>query len=79
MHLFAQPSLGTDAVAVANDQHPHHQLRVDRGASDGAIEIRKVAAQVTQIQALVDTAQEVLGWDVVFQIERVEQTLLSTR
>ena len=33
-------------VAVANDQHPHHQLWVDRGASDGAVEIRKVAEKL---------------------------------
>ncbi|RFQ09598.1 hypothetical protein D0N87_32540, partial [Pseudomonas sp. ATCC 13867] len=40
---------------------------------DGAVEIRQVGAQVTEIQALVDAAQEVLGRDVLFQIERIEQ------
>ena len=79
MHLFAQPSLGTDAVAVANDQHAHHQLRIDRGASDGAVEVGQVCTQIAEIQALVDAAQEVLGRDVVFQIERVEQALLPSR
>ncbi|MCY1430066.1 hypothetical protein D9M71_460040 [compost metagenome] len=79
MHLFAQSPLGTDAIAVADDQHAHHQFRVNRGAPDGAIEIRQVGAQVTEIQALVDAAQEVLGRDVIFQIERVEQTLLPSR
>jgi len=38
-----------------------------------------VGAQVTEIQALVDAAQEVLGRDVLFQVERVEQALLSSR
>jgi hypothetical protein len=38
-----------------------------------------VGAQVTEIQALVDVAQEVLGRDVLFQVERVEQALLSSR
>jgi len=33
----------------------------------------------TEIQALVDAAQEMLGRDVTFQIERVEQALLSSR
>jgi hypothetical protein len=28
--LFAQPTLGADAVRVANDQHADHQLRIDR-------------------------------------------------
>ncbi|AKN25695.1 hypothetical protein AB691_0784 [Stutzerimonas stutzeri] len=38
-----------------------------------------MGAQVTEIQALVDAAQEVLGRDVIFQVERVEQPLLSSR
>ncbi len=79
MHLFAQSPLGTNAIAVADDQHAHHQLRVNRGTPDGAIEIRQVGTQITEIQALVDAAQEMLGRDVVFQIERVEQALLSSR
>ncbi len=79
MHLFAQLSLGTDAVAVADDQHAHHQLRINRGTSDGAVEVGQVCTQIAEIQALVDAAQKVLGRNVVFQIERVEQALLSTR
>ncbi|KJU80114.1 hypothetical protein N619_06380 [Ectopseudomonas oleovorans] len=79
VHLFAQLPLGTNAIAVADDQHAHHQFRVNRGASDGAIEIGQVGAQVTEIQAVIDAAQEVLGRDVIFKIERVEQALLSSR
>lgn len=40
---------------------------------------RQVGTQITEIQALVDAAQEMLGRDVIFQIERVEQALLSSR
>ncbi|BAP80976.1 hypothetical protein MT1_3801 [Pseudomonas sp. MT-1] len=79
MHLFAQSPLGTNAIAVADDQHAHHQFRVNRGTPDGAIEIRQIGAQITEIQALVDAAQEMLGRDVIFEIERVEQALLSSR
>ena len=79
MHFFAQSPLGTNAIAVADDQHAQHQLRVNRGTPDGAIEIRQVGTQVTEIKGLVDAAQEMLGWDVIFQIERVEQALLSSR
>lgn len=79
MHLFAQSSLGTDAIAVADDQHAHHQFRIYQGTPDGAIEIRQVGAQITEIQALVNAAQEVLGRDVIFQIERIEQALLPSR
>lgn len=66
VHLFAQSPLGTNAIAVADDQHAHHQFRVNRGASDGTIEVRQVGAQITKIQALVDAAQEVLSRDVIF-------------
>ena len=50
-----------------------------RRASDGAVEVGQVCTQIAEIQALVDAAQEVLGRDVVFQIERVEQALLPSR
>src|SRR5215211_4332012 len=30
VHFFAKPPLGADAEAVTDDQHPDHQLRVDR-------------------------------------------------
>ena len=76
VHLFAQSTLGTNAIAVADDQHAHHQFRINLGAPDRAIEVRQVGARVTEIQALVDAAQEVFGRDVIFQIERA---LLSTR
>jgi len=38
MHLFAQPPLRANAEAVADDQHPNHQLGIDRGATSCAIE-----------------------------------------
>jgi len=38
-----------------------------------------VGAQITEIQALIDAAQEVLGRDVVFHTERIEQAQLSSR
>lgn len=61
------------------NQHAHYQFRIYRGGPDGAIEIRRVGAQFTETQALFDAAQEVLGWDVILQIERVEQALLPSR
>ena len=29
VHFFAQPALGANAEAVANDQHTDHQLRIN--------------------------------------------------
>jgi hypothetical protein len=36
-------------------------------------------AQVAQIETLINAAQKVIGWDVVFKVERVKQSLLPTR
>lgn len=49
------------------------------GAPGGAIEIRHVGTQISDIQALIDAAQEMFGRDVILQIGQVEQTLLSFR
>ena len=38
MNLVTEPSLGTDAVAVAHQQHPDHQLWIDRGSTHVAVE-----------------------------------------
>src|SRR5262249_21538551 len=44
MHFLAEPALGSNPEAVPHDQHPDHQLRIDRGASGMAIERREVRA-----------------------------------
>src|SRR5262245_17905854 len=38
LDLLAQFALEADAVAVADNQHPQHQLRIDRGPADLAVE-----------------------------------------
>ena len=38
MHLLAKSTLGADAEAVADNQHPDHQLGVDRRSPHGAVE-----------------------------------------
>ena len=44
MNLLAQPPLGADAEAVADDQHPDHQLGINRGPADLAVEGAQVLA-----------------------------------
>jgi hypothetical protein len=36
-------------------------------------------AQIAEIKASINAAQEVIGWDVIFNVERVKQSLLSAR
>ena len=37
LDFLRQPALGADAVAVADDEHPDHQLGIDRGPADVAV------------------------------------------
>jgi hypothetical protein len=37
MHLIAQLPLGTNAISVANEQHPQHQFRINRGTAFSAV------------------------------------------
>src|SRR5205085_9472640 len=44
MHFLAEPALRANAEAIADEQHPDHQLRVDRRTSDLAVEGPQVSA-----------------------------------
>jgi hypothetical protein len=52
--LLAKPSLRADAEAVANEQHPDHQLRIDRGPARRAVERRQARADVPEVDEQVD-------------------------
>jgi len=38
MYLLAQAALGANAEAIADEQHPDHQFRIDRRSADLAVE-----------------------------------------
>jgi len=46
VNLLAEASLGADAEAVADDQHPDHQLRIDRRPPSRAVEWSEVSPQL---------------------------------
>jgi hypothetical protein len=48
LDLLAQSPLEADAVAVAHDQHPNHEFRVDRGPTNVAIEWRELLAHARE-------------------------------
>jgi hypothetical protein len=82
MSLFAQSPLGANALAIAHNQHANHQFRVNRRTPNRAIEIGEVMAQIAQIaqiETLINAAQKVIGWDVIFKVERVKEAFLPTR
>ncbi len=73
MDLLAQPALGADAHAVAHDEHPHHQLRIDRGAADGAVEGHKLGSHALEVEEAVYASKQVIDRNVIVEPELVEQ------
>jgi hypothetical protein len=71
LNLLAQPPLEADAVAVANDQHPDQELRIDRRSTDVAIERCQLLAQVSQHLHYnrIDPAQEMARRNAPFEVE----------
>jgi hypothetical protein len=76
MDLLAQPPLRADAEAVAHEQHPDHQLRIDRRPAGRTVERRQTLADVTKLDEPVDRPQQVILGDVPFERELVEQRTL---
>jgi hypothetical protein len=77
-HGFNDPTKAS-RVAIAHDQHADHQFRINRRAPNRAVEVGEVMAQIAQIETPINAAQKVIGWDVIFKVERVKQSLLPTR
>src|SRR5262249_44090986 len=46
--LLTQLPFKADAIAVADNEHPDHQLRIDRGPPDVAVERRQLLAKIDQ-------------------------------
>src|SRR6056297_1340178 len=76
MHLFAEPSLGPDAEAIADQKHPDQQLWIDRGAARVAVEIRKMGAKAAEINKPINRPKQVILRDVILQRELIEQRRL---
>ena len=76
MHLLAQPPLGADAEAVADDQHPDHQLGIDRRPADRAVEGAKLPSQLDEVDEAIDRPQQMIGRHMPLERELVEQRSL---
>src|SRR3546814_19733947 len=79
MDLFAETALGSYAVAVSDDQHPDHQLRINRGPPGVAVVIGQLRAQIAQVETLINATQKVIVGNVGVEIECVKQPSLTTR
>src|SRR5215216_1943903 len=76
VHLLAQPPLRADAKAVADDQHPDQQLRVDRRPPHLAVERSQFLPQPVEFDEPVDRAQQVPFRHMPFERELVKKGVL---
>src|SRR3974390_1843007 len=74
--LFPEATLRSDAQDRADQQHPDHQLRVDRGASDAAIERRQIPPDLFKVDKSIDRPEQMVGWNVPLERELIEQRRL---
>jgi hypothetical protein len=73
MNLIAEPPLRPDAKTITDQQHPDHQLRINRRTPLVAVVWRQESANLGQIQKVVDLAQKVIAWNMIFNRKRVEK------
>src|SRR5262245_22496535 len=81
LDLFAQLPLGADSVAITDDKHPDHQLRINRWPPELAVERPKLAAKIRQYvrHCLIDPAQQMARWNPPLEIEQVNELALIAR
>ena len=78
LDFLVQLPFRADAVAVADDEHPDHQLRIDRGTADVAVMGFELLVQVGERHRHehVHAAQQVVLGNAIFKPEFVEQAAL---
>ena len=76
VHFFAQAPFRADAEAVAEQQHPHHQLGINRGATRVAVERREVLAEIGEIEEPINAAKQMIRGNVCVEVEGIKQSVL---
>src|SRR5215469_419716 len=78
LDILTQLALEADAVAVANDQHPEHQLGIDRRPADLTVEGLQSRPKFGQDRRhdWIEAAQEMMRRNAFFQVERIKQSTL---
>src|SRR3974390_384665 len=74
--VYKQPRLRPDPEAVADHQHPDHQLGIYGWPADAAVEVRELASELTELDKPVYRAKQVIRGNVPFKRELIEQRSL---
>src|SRR5450759_4594052 len=78
LHFTTDQPLRADRKDITYDQHPDHQLRIDRRATRGRVVRGKFTAQPGKIKSSVDLPYQMIFRDRVVQMKLVEQLTLVT-
>src|ERR1700743_990236 len=78
LHFTAEQPLRADREDIPHDQHPDHQLWIDRWATHGRIMRSKFAAKPRQIQSGVDLPHQMVFGNRVAEMKLVKQLTLVT-
>ncbi|CAM3281894.1 hypothetical protein SPAN111604_14595 [Sphingomonas antarctica] len=73
MHLLAQPSFRPDAEQIADQQHPQHELGINRRPPRRTIAARQRLAHEAKVEQPVDSTQKVVAGHVILEPEAVKQ------
>jgi hypothetical protein len=76
LDLATQRPLRADREHVADDEHPDHEHRIERGPSDCGIVRRQLGVHPRQIQNRIDLAHQMIGRNNVVEMELIEQLAL---
>src|ERR1700749_4502912 len=73
--FLAQPALMANAVTVTDQEHPDHQLGIDRGSADVAVERLQLLVQIGQNggREHIDPPQQVVPRDHLVQAKLVKE------
>jgi hypothetical protein len=74
LDFLTQLPFGADAVAIAYNQHPDQELRIDRRPTNVAVERRELLPHLEHYSRhhRIYTTQQVIRRDAPFEIEQIE-------
>ena len=67
--LIAQSPHGTDRIAVADQQHPDHQLRIGRRSADLAVERLELLMDHIEVEQRIQLTQQMVRRNLVLEPE----------
>ena len=76
VHLLAQAPFRSDADTVADDEHPDHQLRINRRPPCLTVKRRQLTTQIAESDEAINRPQYMILRNVAFEGEAVEQSSL---